>query len=183
MRLFLLLAWQENFNKDTDMELLKLLNLNEIIVQIISFLILLFVLRIFAWDRILSILQQRRERIVNEFNAIEEAKTGAARLKREYESRLEEIEQKSRELINKAIEDGRRITYETRKIAYVQAQDIISDARKNIAYELKRAQDEVKDKIVDLAIAAAETVIREKFTEKEDYRIVEEFIDNIDKAE
>ncbi|MCX5666623.1 MAG: F0F1 ATP synthase subunit B [Candidatus Omnitrophica bacterium] len=165
------------------MELLKLLNFNEIIVQVISFLILLFVLRIFAWGRILSILQSRRERIANEFNAIDEAKADAARLKREYETHLGEIEQKARGLINKAVEDGHRITYETRKIAYVQAQDIISDARKNIAYELKRAQDEVRDKIVDLAIAAAETVIREKFTEKEDQRIVEEFIKNIDKAE
>jgi F-type H+-transporting ATPase subunit b len=165
------------------MELLKLLNITEIFVQLISFLILLVLLRVFAWKRILNILEQRRERIANEFKAIEESKIAAARLKSEYETRLGEIEQKTKELINKAIEEGRKATYETRKIAYAQAQDIISDARKNIAYELKRAQDEVKDKIVDLAIAAAETVIREKFDEKEDRKIVEEFIKNIDKAE
>jgi F-type H+-transporting ATPase subunit b len=165
------------------MELLKLLDITEIIVQLVSFLILLVLLRAFAWKRILNILQQRRERIAGEFNAIEETKAETARLKREYETRLGEIEQKARESINKAVEEGRNITHEMRKAAYAQAQDIISDARKNIEYELKRAQDEVKDKIVDLAIAAAETVIREKFTEKEDYRIVEDFIKNIDKAE
>jgi len=165
------------------MELLKLLNITEIIVQLISFLILLVLLRVFAWKRILNILQSRRERIADEFNAIEKAKAEAARLKHEYEASIRDIEEKAKELINKAVEEARRETSETRKIAYAQAQDIISDARKNIAYELKRAQDEVKDKIVDLAIAAAETVIREKFDEKEDRKIVEEFIKNIDKAE
>ena len=165
------------------MELLKLLDLTEIIVQLASFLILLVLLRVFAWKRILSILESRRERIANEFNAIEESKAETARLKRDYEIRLGEIEDKAREYINKAVEDGSKITDEARKLAYLQAQNIISDARKNIEYELKKAQDEIKDKIVDLAIAAAETVIREKFTEKEDKKIVEDFIKNIDKAE
>jgi len=165
------------------MELLRLLDITEIIVQLISFLILLVLLRVFAWKRILNILRQRRERIADEFNSIEKAKAEAANLKHEYETRLGEIEQKAKERINKAVEDGSKITSEARKLAYAQAQNIISDARKNIEYELKRAQDEVRDKIVDLAIAAAETVIREKFTGKEDRRIVEDFIKNIDKAE
>ena len=165
------------------MELLKLLDLTEVIVQLISFLILFVLLRVFAWKRILNILQQRRERIANEFKAIEEAKADAARLKSEYEASIGGIEEKAKELINKAAEEGRKLTHETRKVAYAQAQDIIADARKNIAYELKNAQDEIKDKIVDLAIAAAETVIREKFDEKEDRKIVEEFIKNIGKTE
>ena len=164
------------------MELFKLLNFNEIIVQAISFLILLFVLRIFAWKRILNILDQRKERIANEFSAIEVAKAEAARLKNEYEKQINGLEEESKKLINKAIEEGRRITDEMRKDAYAKSQDIISDARKNIAYEIKKAQEEVKDKIVDLAINAAETVIREKLDGEVDRKIVEEFIDNIDKA-
>lgn len=165
------------------MELLKLLNLGEVVVQIISFLILLFVLRIFAWKRILNILDQRKERIASEFKAIEKTKGEAARLKHEYETHLNGLEQESRERINKAVEEGRKITDEMRKLAYAQSQDIISDARKNIAYEIKKAQEEVKDKIVDLAISAAETVIREKLDGEDDRKIVEEFIDNINKAE
>ena len=164
------------------MELLKLLNLNEIIVQIISFLILLLILRIFAWKRILNILDQRKERIASEFSAIEKTKAEAASLKREYEVHISGLEEESKKRINKAVEEGRKITDEMRKLAYAQSQDIISDARKNIAYEIKKAQEEVKDKIVDLAISAAETVIREKLDGEDDRKIVEDFIDNIDKA-
>jgi len=165
------------------MELLKLLNLNEIIVQIISFLVLLFILRVFAWKRILNILEQRRERIAGEFNAIEQTKLEAARLKNEYEAHLQGIEQQSRERINEAIAEGRKLTDEMRKEAHAQAQDIISDARRNIAHELKKAQEEIKGEIVDLAIGAAEAVISEKLNGEDDRKIVEEFIENIDKVQ
>jgi F-type H+-transporting ATPase subunit b len=178
----LLLVYPVKFNKGIDMELLKLLNLNEIVVQIISFLILLFILRIFAWKRILNILDQRKERIASEFSVIENTKAEAARLKSEYEAHLNGLEQESKKRINQAVEEGRRITDEMRKLAYAQSQDIISDARKNIAYEIQKAQEEVKDKIIDLAISAAETVIREKLDGEGDRKIVEEFIDNIDQA-
>ncbi|MDO8535695.1 MAG: F0F1 ATP synthase subunit B [Candidatus Omnitrophota bacterium] len=165
------------------MELLKLLDLTEIVVQLASFLILLVLLRVFAWKRILNILQQRRERIAGEFSSIEKAKLEVAHLKDTYETQLGEIEKKAKERIDKAIEEGRKVSDDMRKLAHIQAQDIITDARKNIEYELKKAQDEVKDKIVDLAIAAAETVIREKFTEKDDKIIVEDFLKNIDMAD
>ena len=158
------------------------MNLTEIVVQVVSFLILIILLRAFAWKHIFNILEQRRERIAAEFKAIEETKSAVARLKNEYETNLAAIEQKARERINGAREESRRITEEMQKNAQAQAQDIISDARRNIAYELKKAQDEVRDKIVDLAINAAEAVIRAKLDGEDDRKIVEEFIDNIDKA-
>jgi F0F1-type ATP synthase membrane subunit b/b' len=56
------------------MELLKLLSGSEIVAQIISFLVLLFILRIFLWDKVLKVLDNRRERIASEFKQIEDTK-------------------------------------------------------------------------------------------------------------
>jgi len=165
------------------MELLKLINPSELIVQMASFLVLLILLRAFAWKRILAILEERRRRIAGEFEAIERTKAEAARMKADYDKRLLEIEEAARERINAAIDDGRKSADEIRKLAHAQAQDIIADARKSIAYELKKAQDEVRDRIVDLVIGAAEAVISEKLTEDNDRKIAEEFIENIGKEE
>jgi F-type H+-transporting ATPase subunit b len=165
------------------MELLQLLNPAEIVVQLVSFLILLVLLRVFAWKRILGIIEKRREAIAAELQRIESAKADVARLKNDYEEHLRTISQQAQERIKGAVEDGRKLADEIRKSAHLQAQDIVDGARRNVAYELKKAQDEVKDKIIDLALGAAETVIREKFTEERDRKIVEEFIDSIDKAE
>jgi F-type H+-transporting ATPase subunit b len=70
------------------MELLKLLSAPELIAQIISFLILFFILRAFAWKKFLNILDQRKERIAAEFNKIESAKAQLEKLKQEYEGKL-----------------------------------------------------------------------------------------------
>ncbi|MDD5255450.1 MAG: F0F1 ATP synthase subunit B [Candidatus Omnitrophica bacterium] len=165
------------------MELLKLINPSELVVQMASFLVLLILLRVFAWKRILAILEERRRRIAGEFEAIERAQAEVARMKADYDKRLEEIEGAARERINAAIDDGRKSADEIRKLAHAQAQDIITDARKSIAYELKKAQDEVRDRIVDLVIGATEAVISEKLTEDNDRKIAEEFIENIGKEE
>ena len=56
------------------MELLKLLNPSEIVIQIICFLLLFAFLRIFAWKHVLDLLDERRARIAAEFQKIEETK-------------------------------------------------------------------------------------------------------------
>ena len=45
------------------MELLKLLSTSEIVAQILGFLLLFFLLRAFAWKRLLALLDERKARI------------------------------------------------------------------------------------------------------------------------
>lgn len=165
------------------MELVKLLNLNEIIAQIISFLLLLFLLRIFAWKKILNLLDSRKERIASEFKRIEDTKADLEKTRLEYEARLAKIEVKASQMIQEAIAQGREITDEIRKNAHSEAQDIIDNARQNVKFELTKAKEELRDSIVDLTIKATENIIQEKFTEGDDKKVISSFLDDIDKAQ
>lgn len=165
------------------MELLKLLSSNEIVVQILSFLLLLFLMRKFFWNKLLSVLDKRKQGIADELKMIEDAKSGVQSLKSEYESKLGSIEDISAKKIQEAVAEGRRLTEEIRKKAHEQAQDIIENARDNIKHELIKAKEELKDKIIDLTINAAENIIREKITEEDDRKLVKDFLDRIDEAE
>ncbi len=162
------------------MELLKLLSANEIVAQIVSFLILFFILRIFVWKRILGLLDQRKEKIASEFNRIEELKAEAGKLKTEYEGKLNTIEEAANRRIQEAIAEGRKINDEARKKAHEQAQEIITNAESNIKYELSKVKEELKDKIIDLTIAATESVIQEKLTPDADRKLVEHFLEKLE---
>ena len=70
-----------------------------------------------------------------------------------------------------------------RKKAHEEAQDIITDARRQVKYEVSKAQEQLKEKIVDIALGAARTVIQEKLTGDGDRKIVENFIREIEKVE
>lgn len=164
-------------------DLLKLLSTNEIIAQIVNFLILLAILRIFLWKRVLALLDQRREKIASEFRKIEDSHAQVALLQAEYEAKLADIESQARKKIQEAIADGRKITDEVRKQAHEEAQAIITNAKANIQHELAQAKEELKDKIIDLTIAAAENVIEDRLTEEEDRRLVKDFLDRMDEID
>ena len=165
------------------MELLKMLSGSEILAQILSFFILLFLLRIFAWKKILGLLDQRKEKISSQLSEIENTKLQIASLKSDYESRISNIASEAQAKINQAVEQAKVITVQMRKKAHEEAQDIITDARQQVKYEVSKAQEQLKERIVDIALGAAKNIIQEKLTGDGDRKIVEDFINQIEKVE
>jgi F-type H+-transporting ATPase subunit b len=164
-------------------ELLKMLSGSEILAQIISFFLLLFLLRMFAWKKILGLLDQRKEKISSDLGDIENTKQEIARLKSDYESKIATIASSAQEKIDEAIKEAKEINVQMRKKAHEEAQDIINDARKLVKYEVSKVQEQLKEKIVDIALGAARNVIQEKLTEDGDRKIVEDFIREVQKEE
>ncbi len=164
------------------MELLKLLSASEIVAQIVNFLLLLLVLRLFLWKPILKILDDRKTRIASEFRSLEEAKKETQGLKAEYDAKLNSIDTIAKARIQEAVDDSKAKTVEIIKKANLEAQKTIDSARADIKYEIRKAKEALKEEIVDLTISAVEGVIKEKLTEADDKKIVEEFLKEIDKA-
>ena len=164
------------------MELLKLLDTSQIVAQCISFLILFFVLRILVWKRFLKILDDRRDRIASDLKRLEDSKSDVAKLRSYYEAQLDNIDQLSRVRVEEAVSEGKRIAEEIRENANTEALQIIEKTNEAIKAELSRAREEFRDEVVDIALSAAGKVIEEKLTEKEDKRIVEDFLNRLDKA-
>ena len=161
------------------MELLKMLSGSEILAQILSFFLLLFLLRIFAWKKILGLLDQRKEKISSQLGEIESTKLEIARLKADYELKISNIADEAQIKINQAVEQAKIITGQMRKKAHEEAQDIIIDARAQVKHEVSKVQEQLKEKIVEIALGAAKSVIQERLTEEDDRKIVENFIKEV----
>lgn len=162
------------------MELLKLLSTNEIVSQVICFLLLLFILRAALWKRFLKVLDDRKERIASEFRSIEAAKLAAEETKASYEIRMAAIEEEARSKIQDAIQSGKRIAEEIREKAEKYGEKVLENAKDNIRIELAKAKEDLKYKIVDLTISVAERVIQEKLSGEEEKRLVEDFLKGIE---
>ena len=158
------------------MGLLNMLSASEIFAQVLSFFLLLFLLKLFAWKKILNLLDQRKEKIRSEFEKIENSKLEISKLKADYESKMLSVHEQTEVKIREAIEEGRKLNAQMRKQAHEDAQDIINDARKQVKHEISQVQEKLKDRIVDIALDAARNVIQEKLTEDGDRKIVEDFI-------
>jgi len=163
------------------MELFKLLSTNEIIAQVLGFLILLTLLRIFAWKRVLGLLDKRKEHIALELKRIEESKAEIEKTRLEYIGKLESIEQAAKLKIHEALNESKVFLEDARRNGHIQAQEIIDNAKASIKYELSKARDELKNEIIDLTLKATENLIEEKLTEEGDKKLVRDFLEGIDK--
>ena len=122
------------------MELLKMLSASEILAQVLSFFLLLFLLRIFSWKKILGLLYQRNEKISSQLGEIENTKLEIVKLKADYEFKLSSIASEAQAQINRAVEQAKIVTAQMRKKAYEESQDIITDARQQVKYDVSKVQ-------------------------------------------
>ena len=155
------------------------LDFQQIITQAAGFLLLLVLLKLFFWRPMLSLLDERKERIASQLKDIEDAKSDVSGLKADYEKRLNVIEETARLKVNEAILEGQRITQEIKDQAHQEAQRIIKDAREYINEEFSKAKEDLKNRTAALAVEAASRIIEAQITEKDSRRIVQDFLDKV----
>ncbi|HZX48642.1 MAG TPA: F0F1 ATP synthase subunit B [Nitrospirota bacterium] len=153
------------------------LEIQQILTQALGFLILLFILKKIAWKPLLSLLDERREKISSEFQNIESTKSELSRLELDYKSRLADIDAQARQRIQEAISEGQRIAVEIQEKAREESKNILNKAKENIELEVAKARVELRNQVANLAIRAAEKVLKEELTEERHKRLVTEFID------
>lgn len=158
------------------MELLKLLSTNEIVAQVIAFLLLLWILRAAFWGKVLGMIDARKERIASEFKLIEDARADVERTRQDYEKRLAGIDDTARDRMQEAIAEGRRIADEIRDNASKDGDRLVENARATIAQDVARAREELKNTMAELVIDVAGKVIQEKLSEEQDKKLVEYFL-------
>lgn len=164
------------------MEILKQLSANEVFAQIMGFLLLLFLLKAFAWKKFLKLLDDRREKIAMEFEKVENARDEAARLKADYEKKLGEIEETSKARMKETMLRAKQLAEETREESQRQARNMLKKTEEMIEIEIAKTKEELKNKVIDLTIDTAERIIKERLTEEKDKTLVSEFLNELDKT-
>ncbi|MEK7681312.1 MAG: F0F1 ATP synthase subunit B [Chloroflexota bacterium] len=136
------------------------INLTGLIAQVINFLLLLFILSAVAYKPVIKMLDERSRRIKESMENAERIKQEAARSEQEVKKRLDEARQEAQSLVNKAIQAGERLRSEEHERARKEADEIVDRARAEIHRERDAAIEQVRRQFADLAVVAAEKIIR-----------------------
>jgi F-type H+-transporting ATPase subunit b len=158
------------------------IRLDLLMAHLLTFLICAFLIWKFAWKHILGMLDSRTVTISKRLQDIEDTKTGVEELKAQYCRQLEAIEQLRRQKISEALEDARLISEQIKLQAHSQAEDLLVKAREEIAYELSKAKQELKNSVIDLAMSATRKLIKEDLTPENDKKLIEDFLKMVEKA-
>ena len=146
----------------------------------ISILIVVFLMRKFAWGPILSSLKERETSISDALNAAKKAKEEVANMTAENERILQEARNERDVLLREARETKDQIINESRAKAQVEGDRLITLAREAITNEKMAAITDLKNQVAYLSIEIAEKMIRQKLSNDEQQKaLVQEMLKDV----
>lgn len=143
----------------------------------ITFLILLVVLRKFAWKPILGAVSDRENGIKDALASAEKARSEMENLHADNERILQEARAERENMLKDAREMKNKMIADAKAEAQVQATKMIEQAQAAIESEKKSAMAELKNHVAGLSIDIAEKVVRNELSNKDSQlKLVEEML-------
>lgn len=131
---------------------------------VIVFLLLLVLLKKFAWTPILTAVKSREESINNALNSAEKAKEEMASLQSSNEQLLKDAYEQRDELLRTAKTAHDAIVAEAKNNAQVAADKIIAKAQAEIIAQKNAAVSEIKTQVASLSIEIAEKLLKQELS-------------------
>ena len=144
------------------------------------FLVLLLILRKFAWPALLGAVEAREKALEEQLAEAERNRAEAARLLAQHEKLIAE----GRATAHALLTDARTAAEKERALAMEKTrqeqEDLLERARRDIAAERDRAVADLRREAVDLSLAAASKLLGERLNTDSDRRIVQEYLASLD---
>ena len=129
-------------------------------IYLVNFLLVLLLLYLFAYKPILRLMDQRADRIRESLEAADTARQEAASSQEAIQEQITEARREGQRIMDQAREASERFRTEEMDKARQEAEAFVERAKDDIARERDTALQEVRASFGDLAITAAERVIR-----------------------
>jgi F-type H+-transporting ATPase subunit b len=147
-----------------------------LIAFVVNFVILFALLSIFAYKPILKMLEERQAKIKESMDQAEQIRQDTARSQEEIKANLEKARKEGQNVIAQATQIGERLKEEAKQSAREEAESLIDKARSEIQHEREKSTEELRAEFADIAILAAEKVIKETLDKKKHHKIIEDVL-------
>jgi F-type H+-transporting ATPase subunit b len=147
---------------------------------ILCFLIVLFVLKRYAFGPIQSIIDERRERIRRALDEADDAREEARRLLEEHRQLIGQARNEAEDIRNAARHDADAQLRRVKDEAEADRQRRLEDTRRQIEAETRRSLEQIREQVAELSLVAAEKVTRGALDDKDQRRLIDEAIGDLD---
>lgn len=144
-----------------------------------SFVILLVLIRVFAWKNITGIFDERAKKIASELDAAAAKQQEAVELVKQRQQELTESRIESQKLVQEAVE---RAKFEKKHIleqAEAEVQALKEKAQIEIANEKQEAKETIRLQVAQLAVDLAGKIILQDLDEQAHRELVDRYIDKL----
>lgn len=144
--------------------------------QLLAFLVLMWLLKKFAWGPLMNVMKQREEHVANEIDQAEKARKEAEKLLAQHQQMVKEARQQSQEFIEQAKLQGETQKEEIITAARQEAERLKESARLEIQQERENAVKALREQVASLSVLIASKVIEKELNEKDQEALIQEYI-------
>lgn len=158
------------------------LNTGDILFQLFVFLVLLALLRKFAFGPLMGIMKERENRITNEIKSAEQSNAEAKKLVEEQRELLKQSRLEAQELIENAKKLGEEQKNSILSEARTESERIKNSAVKEIEQEKDQAIAALRQQVASLSVHIASKVIEKELNEQDQQNLINEYIKDLGEA-
>lgn len=146
---------------------------------LLNFLAVFFVAKHFLIGPVMKIIHDRQKEIDDLYSDANAAKADAEAMQSEYQAKLDDAQAMSERIVKEAVSRGQTREEEIIRQANAEASAIMDKASADIALEKKKAINDAKDEISELAMAIAGKVVERELNAADQSKLVDAFIDGL----
>ncbi len=147
----------------------------------LSFLLLVVLIKHFAWDNIAQVLNERAKKISDDIDQAEAARINALSLEKKREKALAEAQGEAQEVLVQAKLLSEKNSQAVLEEAYERASQIQKQAEQNIQAETEKAYHALQADIAALSVELAGKILQEELTPEKHEDMIESFIERLDR--
>jgi len=147
-----------------------------LIVQFVNFFILLFILQRLLYKPFLAKMHERTTAIKESLDQAQAARAEATRQQEENEAKLRAAYAEAAAIREQAVKEAAEESRRHIESAQAQARKLVDDTKAQLDAEIRRARDELRREVSDLAVTVAEKLVRRTLREDDHRRIVADAI-------
>jgi F-type H+-transporting ATPase subunit b len=160
-----------------------LINLDKsLIIQVINFLVLLFILWKLLYKPLVAKMEERTQAIRKSLEEAQAARADAERQRQEHAAQIQaalgEAQAIRATALKEAADEQRRLV----EAARAEAGRLVQTAKAEMEQDIRRARQQLRQEVGDLAVQIAERLIKKSLRDEDHHRIVQEALSRVDRV-
>ncbi len=147
---------------------------------IVTFFLLMLILKKTAWGPLLHAIEEREGRIKADREGAEKARSEAERIQRELEAQMAGVQIKSKDLLAAALRDGEALRARLKSEAEADAAAIKAKTTLELAVEKDKLVGDLRKEVASLSVMAAEKLMRKSVDAGVQKTVLDGFFKDLD---
>ncbi|MDO6450068.1 F0F1 ATP synthase subunit B [Oceanobacillus profundus] len=155
------------------------LRVGDMLVQLAFFIILLVLVKKFAWGPLMNKMQEREEYVAGEIEAAEKSRLEAEKASKDAAAQLNQVREEAQKLIEDAKAAGAKQEQDIVEAARKEADRLILAAQADIQNEKEKALQALQDKVASLSVLIASKVIEKEISTQDQEKLINDYIKEV----